>query len=286
MYTTDIQNNGTVSAADGERLPPGGFSLRHGFPNWFSRGSQRATAAAAAASAAAEGSPHGDTATPQLTGHARLITPEQAPAGPAASYASTDAVHTSAYDVLKYVRSAFGDEDVLDSIPLEAAGNPGAWHAWRTHRRVQGKVFPEDQASTTGGGEEQQASAGQVPASSSTSQAPRQPGEWNWEGVWEDRVKKGINASLSEPVLYGGTAALPDDLVSGARASTITLIQNRQLTPSPDSLSTPRAGRSRCSQGEYPSDSGGNHSLTDQLPEGPFAAPSSPAEPASLGKFT
>lgn len=32
----------------------------------------------------------------------------------------------------------------------------------------------------------------------------RKPGEWNWEGVWEDRVKKGIKASLSDPVLFGG----------------------------------------------------------------------------------
>lgn len=38
MYTTDIQDNGTVSATDDERLPPGGFSLRHGFPDWFGRG--------------------------------------------------------------------------------------------------------------------------------------------------------------------------------------------------------------------------------------------------------
>ncbi|KAI1042900.1 hypothetical protein LB505_001027 [Fusarium chuoi] len=38
MYTTDIQESGTVSASDQERLPPGGFSLRHGFPDWFGRG--------------------------------------------------------------------------------------------------------------------------------------------------------------------------------------------------------------------------------------------------------
>ena len=38
-------------------------------------------------------------------------------------------------EVLRYVRSAFTDDMVLDSVPLEAAGNPGAWHAWRAHRR-------------------------------------------------------------------------------------------------------------------------------------------------------
>lgn len=40
MYTTDIHDSGTVSATDDERLPPGGFSLRHGFPGWFGRGSR------------------------------------------------------------------------------------------------------------------------------------------------------------------------------------------------------------------------------------------------------
>jgi hypothetical protein len=32
---------------------------------------------------------------------------------------------------------------------------------------------------------------------------PRKPGEWNWEGVWEERVKRGVQASLSEAVLFG-----------------------------------------------------------------------------------
>ena len=27
--------------------------------------------------------------------------------------------------------------------------------------------------------------------------------EWNWDGVWLGRVKKGIDASISESVLYG-----------------------------------------------------------------------------------
>lgn len=45
-------------------------------------------------------------------------------------------------------------------------------------------------------------------------QAPvlRRPGEWNWNGVWEHRVKEAVAASLSESVLYGASGA-PDDLV-------------------------------------------------------------------------
>ncbi|CAI4210674.1 unnamed protein product [Parascedosporium putredinis] len=38
----------------------------------------------------------------------------------------------------------------------------------------------------------------------------RRPGDWNWDGVWEDRVKKNITASLSEPVLYGGGNGIDD----------------------------------------------------------------------------
>jgi len=42
--------------------------------------------------------------------------------------------------------------------------------------------------------------------------AERRPGEWNWEHVWEERVKKGISASLSEPVLFGN-AGVADDVI-------------------------------------------------------------------------
>jgi hypothetical protein len=41
--------------------------------------------------------------------------------------------------------------------------------------------------------------------------AARRPGEWNWDGVWEVRVKKGVDASLTEAVLFGNSAG--DDLI-------------------------------------------------------------------------
>jgi hypothetical protein len=44
----------------------------------------------------------------------------------------------------------------------------------------------------------------------------KQPGEWNWEGVWEERVKRGIATSLSESVLYGNAGGA-DDVVGGRR---------------------------------------------------------------------
>ena len=270
MYSTDVQDerDGTVSATDHERLPPGGFSLRHGFPGWFGRASSRSrqvssgsSTSAAAASAqhfrlqqhaslgaviqgtsppqAGGGNGGSDvgggesnssvsgSASPTLVGSAG---PSSAAASPApsavrggessvagsssygfaqpASSARVKGREISTYEVLRYIRSAFDDEDVLDSIPLEAAGNPGAWHAWRTHRRQTARVGGQE------GGENASKSTttgSQSTAASAT--ATRRPGEWNWEGVWEERSKRGIATSLSEAVLYGN-AGTADEMVS------------------------------------------------------------------------
>ena len=120
----------------------------------------------------------------------------------------TEHKSVSAYEVLHYIRSAFDDEAVLDSVPLAAAGNPGAWHAWRTHRKATGKLLDDEttEEGQTNKEDEQQATE------NTKSATPRRPGEWNWDGVWEDRVKKNVSSSLSEPVLYGETK-MSDDLV-------------------------------------------------------------------------
>lgn len=222
MYTTDIQDSGTVSATDDERLPPGGFSLRHGFPSWFGRASKSA-------------------ANSRQTSGQFLRTPVKSPGGSACGHdtpesgASSSPTKTrssegrqqqvSTYEVLAYLRSTFDDEDVLDTVPLEAAGNPGAWHAWRTHRIKCGKIVPaqqpvKDESMQWHDGlsdEEGNPSAPygyqRVPGGTSFL-ATRKPGEWNWEGVWEHRVKKGVEASLAESMLYGNSAS-SDDLVSG-----------------------------------------------------------------------
>jgi hypothetical protein len=49
---------------------------------------------------------------------------------------------------------------------------------------------------------------GRPDADAAAGATTRRPEEWNWEGVWEERVKRGIAASLSEGVLFGngGTA--------------------------------------------------------------------------------
>lgn len=207
MYTTDIQDNGTVSASDDERLPAGGFSLRHGFPQWFGRRKSNASGSRR-------------TSGQQLTGlgitmdASRVSTPASVPSPaqtlPSYMQASPD---VSICDVLRYIRSTFDNEEVLDSVPLSASGNPGAWHAWRTHRRASGKL--QDDTPLTGSIKSQSPESPMTTTKRASVIAARHPGQWNWEGVWVDRVKKGIAASLSEPVLYGASGApgSPDDLV-------------------------------------------------------------------------
>lgn len=253
MYSTDVQDNGTVSATDEERLPPGGFSLRHGFPHWFGRasrsrvehgtgsGGQRGRPAAASV----EMTPPPDTRKVRTGNRSEdgsenaggtdeplksTLEPE-ATAGAASDRNRSAAARrdVSTYEVLRYIRSTFDDANVLDSVPLEAAGNPGAWHAWRTHRRQQAAKLtrassPASVKSDAGSGiaaKIDEAVASPTPsgktetgsATTSKSAAPKGPDEWNWDGVWEERVKRGIATSLSEPVLFGHAGAA-DEVVS------------------------------------------------------------------------
>jgi hypothetical protein len=239
MYSTDVQDGGTASAFDEERLPPGGFSLRHGFPGWFGRGSrarearalaqsqaQRRSASGGGGGGGGDGGGGGGTAAvmtpPRAVATATGTTPGSAASGTSgvssasfssfstAGYAQTGRKEISTYEVLRYIRSTFDNEDVLDSVPLEAAGNPGAWHAWRTHRRqTAGKALP---AQSENKATEDSARAVADPGTGAVPAATKRPDEWNWEGVWEERVKRGIAASLSEGVLYGN-AGTADEVV-------------------------------------------------------------------------
>ncbi|KAK7448999.1 hypothetical protein Landi51_06079 [Colletotrichum acutatum] len=282
MYTTDIQDNGTVSATDAERLPPGGFSLRHGFPAWFGRGSKSNVGSRQAsgqqqqqppATPARGGGGGGPSSTSSTPGS------KATPFGGRPGYLDTSRREVSTYEVLRYIRSTFDDEKVLDSVPLEAAGNPGAWHAWRTRQRQASKSFPGDPvpqeknekeqegekvAEAADGVAQEKKESGEGEGEERAEEAPpplperkpstsgsvhsivrkpigsapsvsRKPGEWNWEGVWEDRVQKGIATSLSEAVLYGATSG-GDDLTSEIIAYIIY-----HLVPSTMGLSTPVA---------------------------------------------
>ncbi|KAI0111914.1 UBC-like protein [Daldinia grandis] len=203
MYSTDVQDNGTVSATDAERLPPGGFSLRHGFPGWFRRSSRGQNIDSGRRSSGQQDEQHTPHRPPPPSmSSAGTPGSKGSAVGTSPGFAETNRKETSAYEVLRYIRSTFSDEDVLDSIPLEAAGNPGAWHAWRTYRIDSGKEFSDASDGTD--------ATGANPISKETPDSPRRPGEWNWEGVWEERVNKAVTASLSEPVLFSGVGATDD----------------------------------------------------------------------------
>ncbi|KAI1450249.1 UBC-like protein [Annulohypoxylon stygium] len=204
MYSTDVQDNGTVSATDAERLPPGGFSLRHGFPDWFRRSSRGQNAVSGRQSSGQQQdgiqTPH--RPPPPSMSSAGTPGSKGSAVGASPGFAEIRRNEISTYEVLRYMRSTFNDEEVLDSIPIEAAGNPGAWHAWRQHRVDIGTVPTEASSDANATDSNTEAKKSPEPA--------RKPGEWNWEGVWEERVKKAVTASLSEPVLFGGVGAADD----------------------------------------------------------------------------
>ncbi|KAI9883407.1 MAG: hypothetical protein M1823_004824 [Watsoniomyces obsoletus] len=146
-----------------EDLPVGGLSLRHGFPNWFPSDLTSGKA--------------------DLEGSSTAILQDGSRAGLGSKNSSSS---HSMIDVLCYLRSAFDSEDVLDSIPLSAAVNPGAWHAWQAYRRKQ-RPLPRASA---------------VPGD--------QPSQWNWAGVWEERVRRGVKNSTSDAALYARSGAAND----------------------------------------------------------------------------
>jgi hypothetical protein len=191
-HTTSTPDTNTVSASDDERLPPGGFSLRHGFPQWFRRPRDQGTTS-------------------------RTVSGSTAPSSNVTPQRSSSIPSVTIYQLLDYIRSAFSEESFLNTIPLEAAANPGAYHAWHTHQSLRSNASTEGSQQSSpnsrrSSGYGKSTAASTSPKDSSSSR-PRKPGEWNWDGVWEERVKRAVQSSLSEPVLYG-VAGSGDDIVS------------------------------------------------------------------------
>lgn len=222
-FSTGSASDNPVSATDEERLPPGGFSLRHGFPHWFGRATRKDVA-----SCPSSRNVSGNHAEVNSAG--KLDQTETEPENQELSDTvhNADAVPDKPVDnedneyneeaeeksprvtqvpivdqfvqprqivpvseLLEYIRSTFDDEEVLDSLPVEAAGNPGAWHAWKAHRR-----------------------GGHVPGDLKRgSPQARLPGDWHWDGIWARRVQTEIEASHSDPMLYGNASRSGDDMV-------------------------------------------------------------------------
>ncbi|KAK6438948.1 hypothetical protein LTR95_004848 [Oleoguttula sp. CCFEE 5521] len=170
-YSSRDRDAETISSGDDGRLPPGGLSLREGFPEWFHIIGQDLQQEDAASEATA---PH--------------------------------VLH-----VLHYLRLIFSTPELLDEVQLAGAANPSAWHAWQAHRKraVRGRTqSPALQSSDVSRSSDTISERSMSPRRSL--QQPggaRRPGEWNWNGVWEDRVRKVIMASQSESALYGAESA-------------------------------------------------------------------------------
>lgn len=180
-YATRDAGEETVSAADRDRLPPGGLSLRYGFPEWT-------------LSNQAAGSDKDPAALNLESGKRNAGSRPEATSGTMSP--------RSTVEVLQYMRIVFDTEAMLDSVPLEAAANPGAWHAWRSYRSraIGGRASPVAHLPNSSGdtASERSSSPRQQPGGA------RRPAEWNWQGVWEDRVRKSVQASISEPALFAG----------------------------------------------------------------------------------
>ena len=206
-YTTGSTTSDTVSATDEERLPPGGFSLAHGFPQWFGKSAKRRQSSLSIFSPSTTVSTVNlkDDETDNVSGlnMDRTSSPvdSERPFPNSSGAMSPNAMTTSIIDVLQYMRDKFCDEFALDNLPLEAAGNPGAWKAWKAHRMAQTANLRPGMPDTR-------------------TQSPSE--EWNWDGVWEERVRRGIDASISESVLYGG----------GSMGSTEQVFEYLQTIPS------------------------------------------------------
>ncbi|RMJ27089.1 ubiquitin-conjugating enzyme [Aspergillus sp. HF37] len=233
-FSTNASSDDPISASDEERLSPGGFSLRHGFPRWFGRSKKSGTNSAASsrtvsqnesAAAARETSmetaesssnnatqpPSHSTSQHQVEGVAEDGDKERISSVPSVDQFAESKETVPVSVLLDYIRSTFDDEAVLDSLPLEAAGNPGAWHAWRSHRQ---------------GGSTSALRSGLKKESPQA----RLPGDWHWDGIWAKRVRTEIEASHSDQILFGNPArGGTDDTIRFFRLDEPTLSSIKEM---------------------------------------------------------
>lgn len=200
-FSTSASNDDPVSAADEERLPPGGFSLRHAFPHWFGRARRNGGSVPSSRAVSVNGSNHGtaETHTPKGTSQGTIASKPQEThegernEGPSETPPISRAT-IPVLEILDYIRTSFDDENVLDAVPLDAAGNPSAWHAWKAHRKDTDSAAAPD-------------------SSKRDNPQARLPGDWHWDGIWIKRVHNEIEASRSDATLFGNTARGADEQV-------------------------------------------------------------------------
>ncbi|KAE8389949.1 ubiquitin-conjugating enzyme/RWD-like protein [Aspergillus alliaceus] len=223
-FSTSASSEDPVSASDEERLPPGGFSLRHGFPHWFGRAKRSAMNSADSSRAVSihDSNIGGEAADKDWPSDAsRPTSPskdqvdnerEESATGPPAEKPIEMRKTVPVTALLNYIRSTFDDETVLDSLPLEAAGNPSAWHAWKAHRK------------------DSSTSAFTASSKRGSPQA-RLPGDWHWDGIWAKRVQDEVEASRSDATLFGNATRGGgiEDTIRFSRLDDATLISVKEM---------------------------------------------------------
>ncbi|MCJ1354859.1 MAG: hypothetical protein MMC33_004849 [Icmadophila ericetorum] len=203
-HTTGSSNLETVSATDYERLLPGSLTFRQKFPQWFERsaGGVEVRVGHGGIDSDEEQSVTSERdsggVTQAISGGRAISSDSMSKSEPQpVSPKGPDAPEFSLCDVLRYMKTAFEDESVIDEVPLAAAGNTSAWHAWQAYRRATREQPSSLRA--LGGPSPRRVLAHKI-TKSHGSVASKQ---WNWDGVWEKRVKAGVNNSISDSVLYG-----------------------------------------------------------------------------------
>ncbi|RAL05189.1 putative ubiquitin-conjugating enzyme [Aspergillus ibericus CBS 121593] len=236
-FSTGASSEDPVSATDDERLPPGGFSLRHGFPHWFGRARRGLTTSV---SSPRETSARNSTASEGVSGslcregvaentaempeaqaqsdgenenESEDENGERETVAPSPVEKPVEPRHTvPVTELLNYIRSTFDDETVLDSLPLEAAGNPSAWHAWKAHRRGS-----KSSATLSG-------------SKKGSSPQARSPGDWHWDGIWARRVQNEIEASSSDAMLFGNAnRGGVEEMIRFSRLDATTLASVKEM---------------------------------------------------------
>jgi len=184
-----LDPNATLGSSEAERLKPGSFNLRDAFPGWYANKndgrSMRSTSI-------------GDNSLSEAVSNKDHVLPARATAQEEVSKNETQTLQA----LLQYIKRAFEDGQFLDRLPPRSAVNINAWHAWRAHRGLP-KLGSRSISPAS-------AESGRTPLS------PRlDPGDWNWDGVWESRVKSGIEESISDAVLFGSKSSGPLTSTSG-----------------------------------------------------------------------
>lgn len=214
-HASSTRISGSISDGDEGGLPPGGFGLKYGFPHWFEKPDQSDLSSKDSPNHAGgryerrrlgdklEGTPDASVAGTTGSRSQGPCSPSGRRKSPQLRSSRPSKPLSNIAGVLNHMKRAFDDAETLDSIPLDVAVNPGAWKAWHAHRKRILKALTEEGPVSGVTPKQVDQTDGRSSLEDTISHRSKQPEEWNWDGIWQERVQHGINASISDPVLYG-----------------------------------------------------------------------------------